>query len=415
MARAGGALLERLALRDWRAITALFAASTLLESLAIGHLTAFTPLFLRDELHLPESDIGPWTGLLTASTFAVAFPLAPLWGSLAERYSRKLIIVRSQYIEAFAYGLSAVAPDLAWLFVGRLILGFTLGNIAIIIATQTLLTPDRRMASAIAGVQAANPVAVSLGPPLGALLIPSIGIRGLFLLDGLGCLVAAVLVTLFMPEPPGRNRRIAVLTNVRQSIDMVWRRPVLRWNFLGWFLTRGAMGIIDTYLPVRIGELVPQNPAPAIGLVLGVYGALTTLATWLTGRFVDRIGPARLFWPAMVVASLAAAVTAVSPLLWPVAIATWVRSAPVALTGTVLYAHLAQVVRREERAPVMSLTPVPRNFAQFSLPLLAAAAANVSTAGALLVGAAAYALAAWIGWLLERTTQPPPEDDKLSR
>jgi predicted MFS family arabinose efflux permease len=171
------------------------------------------------------------------------------------------------------------------------------------------------MASAIAVVQAANPVAVSLGPPLGALLIPSIGIRGLFLLDGLGCLVAAVLVTLFMPEPPGRNRRIAVLTNVRQSIDMVWRRPVLRWNFLGWFLTRGAMGIIDTYLPVRIGELVPQNPAPAIGLVLGVYGALTTLATWLTGRFVDRVGPARLFWPAMVVASLAATVTAVSPLL----------------------------------------------------------------------------------------------------
>jgi hypothetical protein len=81
----------------------------------------------------------------------------------------------------------------------------------------------------------------------------------------------------------------------------------------------------------------------------------------------------------------------------------------------VLYAHLAQVVRREERAPVMSLTPVPRNFAQFSLPLLAAAAANVSTAGALLVGAAAYAFAAWIGWLLERTTPPPPEDDQLSR
>ena len=171
---AGGAsLLGRLAFRDWRAITVLFATSTLLESIAIGHLTAFTPLFLRDELHVPESEIGQWTGLLTAASFAVAFPLAPLWGSLAERYSRKLIIVRSQYIEAIGYGLCALAPDLTWFFIARLILGLTFGNIAIVIASQTLLTPDRRLGSAIAAVQAANPIAISLGPPLGAALIPA--------------------------------------------------------------------------------------------------------------------------------------------------------------------------------------------------------------------------------------------------
>jgi len=159
---------------------------------------------------------------------------------------------------------------------------------------------------------------------------------------------------------------------------------------------------------VRIGELAPSNPAPVIGLVLGVYGVLTTVATWLTGRIVDRVGPARLFWPAMVLATLTAAVTAASPSVWLLAIATWARSVPVALTGTVLYAHLAQAVTREERAPVMSLTPVPRNFAQFSLPLLAAAAANISTAAALLVGAAIFASASLVGWLMARDTPDQP-------
>lgn len=413
VALAGDGWLERLALRDWRAITALFSISTLLESLAVGHLTAFTPLFLRDDLHLPESEIGPWTGLLTAATFAVAFPLAPLWGSLAERYSRKLIIVRSQYIEAIAYTMTAAAPDLGFLFIARVVLGLTFGNIAIVIASQSLLTPDRRMASAIAVVQAANPIAVSIGPPVGALLLPLVGIRGLMLVDGLSCLLAAVLITLFMPEPPGRNRRLAVLASMRGSIESVWRQPVLRWNFVSWYLTRGGMGIIDAYLPVRIGELVPQNPAPVIGLILGVYGVLTTIATWVTGRLVDRIGPEKLFWPAMVVATVAGAITAVAPVVPIVAIATWVRSVPVALTGTVLYAHLANVVPREQRAPVMSLTPVPRNFAQFTLPLLAAAAANVSTAAALLVGAAAYATATWVGWLLQQTTPPKQDQDEI--
>jgi MFS transporter, DHA1 family, multidrug resistance protein len=348
--------------------------------------------------------VATWTGLLTAATFAVGFPLAPLWGSLAERYSRKLIIVRSQYLEAIAYTICALSPDLAWFLAARLLLGLTLGNIAIIIASQSLFTPDRRMASAIAVVQGANPIAISIGPPLGAVLLPSIGVRGLFVADALGCLLAAVLITLLMPEPPGRNRALRVLANMRGSVDVVWRRPVLRWNFVNWYLTRGSMGVVDTYLPVRIGELT-TDPAPTIGLVLGIYGALTTVATWATGRWIDRAGPARLFWPAMVMAAGASVVVAVSPSIWLIAIATWIRSIPVGVTSTALYAHLAQVLRREERAPVMSLTPVPRNSAQFSLPLLAAAAASSSTSGALLVGAAGYALAAWVGRLMLAETE----------
>jgi MFS transporter, DHA1 family, multidrug resistance protein len=402
--RPSGSFLERIAFRQWRAITGLFLVSTLLESLAIGHLTAFTPLFLRDELHLPQSDVAAWTGLLTAATFAVAFPLAPLWGSLAERYSRKLVIVRSQYVEAVAYVMCAFSPDLAWLLAARLLLGLTFGNIAIVIASQTLLTPERRMATAIAIVQAANPIALSIGPPLGAAILPHVGIRGLFVADGVGCLLAALLVTLFMPEPPGRNRRARVLASMRGSVEVVWRRPVLRWNFVSWYLTRGSVGVLDTYLPVRIGELVP-DPAPVIGGVLGVYGALTTVATWVTGRVVDRVGAARLFWPAMVIAAGAAVLTALSPVVWLLALATWARSIPTALTGTVLYAHLGQVLRREERAPIMSLTPVPRNVAQFSLPLIAAAAATLGTSGALLVGAVGYGMAAAVGRMLAMETE----------
>jgi len=143
-----------------------------------------------------------------------------------------------------------------------------------VVATQTLLTPDRRVASAISVVQAANPIALSIGPPLGALLLPWIGIRQLFMVDGAACLVAALLVTLLMPEPEGRNASAPILANMRATVTTVWRRPVIRLNFLAWYLTRGAMGVVDTYLPVRIGELVPADPAPAIGLVLGAFGKL---------------------------------------------------------------------------------------------------------------------------------------------
>ena len=223
----GAGIFERFAVRDWRAITALFATSTFLESLALGHLMAFTPLFLSDDLHLPESEVATWTGLLSAATFAVAFPLAPLWGALAERYSRKLIIVRSQYLEALAYVMCALSPDLTWFFVARLLLGLTFGNFAITTASQSL-TPEARWPRPSRS-SGSGAIAVTIGP-LGALL-PIIG-TGLFLVDGFACLVAAVLVT-FCDRPARPTHR--VLASMRGSDRHVRAATVLRWNFVNWY------------------------------------------------------------------------------------------------------------------------------------------------------------------------------------
>lgn len=397
-------ILERFALRDWRAVTGLFFFSTMLESFAMGHLAAFTPLLLERELGVPAAEVGPWTGLLTAATFAVAFPLAPFWGALAQRYSHKLIIVRSIYIEALAYTLCAFAPNLAWFAAARLLLGLTFGNIAVIIAAQSLLAPERRLATAISIVQATNPVAMSVGPLLGAWLLPTIGLRGLFLLDGAILLVAAVMVTMLMPEPPGRDTRRSVMGNLRGAAGAVWRQPSVRWNFAAWFLARGAMSTVDSYLPVRIAELVRPDPAAAIGWVLGGFGLLTTIATSTIGRVIDRFGPTRLLWPSAALACVSSVGIALAPELWLLTLFAWARAIPVGLTGTALYSHMALVLRRADRAPVMAFTPAPRNVAAFTLPLLAAGLATVSTAAALMVAAGAYGVATWVSYRMAQLT-----------
>ena len=57
---------------------------------------------------------------------------------------------------------------------------------------------------------------------------------------------------------------------------------------------------------------------------------------------------------------------------------------------------------------MLSLTPVPRNLAQFSVTLVASAVAVLGTSVALLVGAFVYGVAAWVGWLMEVETPPEP-------
>ncbi len=336
-------------MRDWRVVNGLFLCTTILEGLAFGHVNAYSPLYLA-EIGLAPAEVSAWTGILYAAMTAVAFPLAPFWGALAERYSRRVVIVRSQYLAAAAYVLLAFAPDVWWMLAARLLLGLTFGNVAVVIATQAAFTPPRQVGTAIATIQAAMPIAASIGPPAGAALIEVVGIRGLFLVDAAMALTAALLVTFLMPEPAKSERKASVLARTGETLSLVWQQPAIRWNFICWFLSIGSRAVVEVYLPVRIAETT-DDPAPAIGMILGVAGILTAIATFASAKLVDDHGGIRWFIPAMLLAALATVGIAVVPSLWVIAVLTWIRALPFAAGNTILYAHLTRVVGRSDRRP----------------------------------------------------------------
>lgn len=391
-------------MKDWRAVNGLFLTTTILQGIAFGHLNAFTPLYLAD-LGLSAAEVSAWTGFLYGAMMAVAFPLAPFWGALAERFSRRMVVMRCQYIEAVSYVIVAFAPDVWWVLAARLLLGLTFGGVAVVIATQSMLTPRNRIGTAIATIQGAAPIAATLGPPLGAGLIDAIGLRGLFLLDAGIALLAGLLITFLMPEPPRAERKRSVMGRTGEALLLVWRRPAIRWNFICWFLSIGSRAVVEVYLPVRIAELTP-DPAPAIGLILGVGGLLTAVATFGSAKLVDDQGGIRWFPPSMLVAAVATLGIAYLPDLWAIAALAWVRAFPFAFGSTLLYAHLTRVLSPADQTVVLALTPTPRNSAMFVMPSLAALVAPLGVSVALAVGAAAYAGSALTGWLAQRTTGP---------
>src|SRR5262249_61976944 len=119
--------------------------------------------------------------------------------------------------------------------------------------------------------------AAGVGPPGGGARPPPIGVRPLFAVDAVACLTAGLLIAFFMPEPSTPRSDKPVLAAARHSLAMVWQRPPLRWNFAAWFLVRGSTAVLSAYIPVKI-VLLADDPAPAIGLVLGVYGAIMAVA-----------------------------------------------------------------------------------------------------------------------------------------
>jgi predicted MFS family arabinose efflux permease len=273
----------------------------------------------------------------------------------------------------------AFAPNVWWVLGARILLGLTFGNVSVVIATQAQMTPRRHVGTAIATVQAAMPIAASIGPPAGAWLIDLIGIRGMFLIDAGMALTAALLVTFLMPEQPKSERKV--------------------------------------YLPVRIAEIA-DDPAPKIGFILGVAGVVTAIGTVLSAKLIDEHGGIRWLLPSMILAAAATAGVAVFSDLRLIAALTWVRALPFAASNTILTAHVTRVVGPADQTVVLSLMPLPRNTAMFAMPVLAAAVAPFGVGVALAVGAAAYGVSAVTGWLADRKTpgdiaalRSPPERD----
>src|ERR1700742_2426198 len=64
-------------------------------SISFSILSPIMPLFLPELGVVSREAVDVWAGVLASITSFVAIFTAPLWGSLADRYGRKLMVLRS--------------------------------------------------------------------------------------------------------------------------------------------------------------------------------------------------------------------------------------------------------------------------------------------------------------------------------
>src|SRR5690349_20021352 len=79
----------------WRQTLWAMVAIQFIHTLANSMLTPIMPLFLPVLGVTSESAIDLWAGILGGTTSFVAAFASPLWGSLADRHGRKLMLLRS--------------------------------------------------------------------------------------------------------------------------------------------------------------------------------------------------------------------------------------------------------------------------------------------------------------------------------
>ena len=392
---------------DWRRTMVLFALTGLVESLAFGHLSAFTPIYLR-ELRVPEYGIAHWTGVLSALSFVIGLPLLPFWGVWADRYGRKLVIIRSSVVAAAVFALTAASTDVYMLAFGRLLSGFVFGNTGIMMAMQADITPRDRLGTTIAIVSAGSPVGMAVGPYLGGLAVERWGIRGLLYFDAALTMVLVLALIAFLREEPRRAPAPASLKEgVTDALRGIFLTPHVPALFLSIFLFALGNSAAGPYAPLLVEKLY-RGPdlARVVGEVLTAFGITMAVFTPLWGPIGDRRGHLNVFRVCAAVGAVCLGGQAAAATLAALTVFRAIHGAfqgGLSAMSTVLLASYTPVARR---ASLLNLSLLPQQIAWFLGPLLGAGLAQFSIAAPFWAAAAAMTL----GLLLAaRLPRPGPD------
>jgi DHA1 family multidrug resistance protein-like MFS transporter len=350
-------------LSSWQWLLAIFTFASLIETIFYSQMLAFTPLFLPELGVRDEGQILLLVGGITAASNGLGIPFLPFWGALADRYSRKPIIVRSFVVMLIAASLAYLARSVWVFFIARSITGFALGNSGLMMTTLSERLPENRHGLGFSIMNSAAPVGAFLGPLSGGWIVDTYGFRTLLLIN---LVVVGFLIILLIRGYQDTYRAQEgghILPMAWDSLRIIGRSRRLLALFPALFLLFGGWMLAFTYIPLVVGELYSGNdPGTVIGLVIGASGLTTMILGPILGALADRFGAWRVLFFGSVTALILWPMPLLTSTLIPFAI-VWsilngVVSAVFALSFTVLSASAATSVRGR----VMSFAYMPVNI-----------------------------------------------------
>jgi len=381
--------------QDWRVLLAIFCLTSAVEGLGVNQIFAFAPSYLK-AMGVAEADRLHFIGIFSALIFVVGAPLVPLWGVWADKYSRKVVIVRSALVEALVFLCVALSRE-PWQLAGSMLLvGFQLGNTGVMLAAIRDATPRNRLGTSIALFGASGPVGMAIGPVLGGRIVDGLNqpLPVVFLVSAVLSLGTALLVTFGSREvrpsvvPQGR-----LLTLAFGAIRGVLNDPAIRRIFLIFGVAFLGAQLSRPYVPVLVEAVNGQvDLASAIGFVAGTAALVGALVSPIGGWLGDRIG----FRPVMVGGLLGGGLAVGSlPLLGSVAalaVGVLVFGAAYAVFSAMVFSVLATEVPEERRSATLNLVYLPLYAGGILGPILAAIVVGVGIWAPFATAAAVYLL-----------------------
>ncbi len=269
--------------------------TVLLDFLAFGIIAPVLPNLIIQFEAGNISHAASITGYFGFAWATMQFLFSPVLGALSDRYGRRPIILLSCAGLGLDYIFMALAPSLAWLFVGRLISGITASNLSTTFAYVTDVTTPEKRAKQFGLISAAFGLGFIIGPAVGGLL-GNANLRLPFWVAAGLSLTNALYGFFILPEslpPEKRSKGSLQMGNPLGSLTLLRSHPELA----GLGIVMTLYYLANQVLPsvfVLYADYRFQWSERMVGLSLAVVGiSVSIVSGGLVGPIVKRLGERR--------------------------------------------------------------------------------------------------------------------------
>ncbi len=268
--------------------------SQVISLMSFGFGLPFLPFYIQELGITDPVRLNLYTGILTAAPAVSMAIMAPLWGIAADRWGRKLMILRAMLAAVFVLGGMGFAQNVWQLLALRAAQGIFTGTITATNAFVASGTPGKKLSYALGFLSSSNFIGYSIGPVIGGLFAEYMGYRFSFFAGALLMLFGAVLVHLLVVEDPTSYGKVERKEGQRISAGII--TPLILNLLIMLFLMRVIRTVFSPYLPLYVqGELEGAAGAAAMtGYIIGITGLATATAGLTLSRLGDRFDKPRL-------------------------------------------------------------------------------------------------------------------------
>ncbi len=341
----------------WKVNLLLLWLSQILVVVGYAAALPFIPLFISDRYGITDDRtlglIVSWFHFVSTGSFAV---MAPIWGRLADRYGRKLMLLRACFMDAIIFPLMVYSPNLTVLFILRILASMFTGTTS---AAQPLIvsgTPKERHGFALGLLSTALWSGNMLGYLFGGLIVHKFGFTAAFMFCGFSYLLSGIIVLFvhedFKPVAKREKQKGGVLS-LGTSV----------WIVLSLLLLLGFIRSFELpYLPQLVKRITGEQTAAFwTGIVCAGAALGGVIAGAICGYLADRTSATRIILPALLLGSAALLWQAYAASTYSLIVARFVAYLAIGGIGPIFLTLITKFTDKDKQGLVFGMNTTAEN------------------------------------------------------
>jgi len=291
----------------WQRTLWLMVGVQFIMSVALSVISPILPLYLPELGVSDPSAINFWSGVLNSLNFLIAAFVSPIWGSIADRYGRKVMVLRSSLAICFFTLLMGFSQQL-WQLVGlRAMMGAFSGFSASAIALVATQVPEKRLGYALGWLATGQLIGNLTGPVIGGLIADLTGnYRITFFFTSAIAAIAVSAAYFGVADTAARQGKDSARPAPWTALAALARTKGLLSLFFVLLLTQFGIRAVQPVVTPFVQHLLssPAGIATLAGFAFSITGLADLVASPFLGKRSDVLG----YRPILIISLLGAAI-----------------------------------------------------------------------------------------------------------